>query len=404
MNAICLVFDRLHVGHLGAYGNAWMETPSLDRLASRSFLFDQMLIDSPDLERLYRSYWRGCHAMCSPRGELPPSLPSLLREAGVATALLTDEPRVARHELAVDFDELIEIDPPWQPQIARDLEHTHFGRCFVQILEWLECAKGPFLLWCHLGGLGTAWDAPLEYRQAYCEEGDPPPPPSAEAPDYVLPTGYDPDELLGVVQSYSGQVTLLDTCLGAFFEYCDSLPASEETLLTLTSARGFPLGEHRRIGACDGALFSELVHVPWLLQLPHGAGAAVRTPALMEPSDVGVTLLDSWNLGELSPVPTGRSALPLVRGEVETLRDRLGLVGSDGQRALRTPAWYLRTGEEPDLFVKPDDRWEINNVASRCRDVVEDLQEVLEQYHAAIDAGEVVQLPPLKDILRDGLE
>ena len=27
MNAICLVVDRLHAGYLGAYGNAWIDTP-----------------------------------------------------------------------------------------------------------------------------------------------------------------------------------------------------------------------------------------------------------------------------------------------------------------------------------------------------------------------------------------
>ena len=64
MNAICLVFDRLHAGYVGAYGNSWIETPSFDRLASQAFLFDRALIDSPELERLYRSYWQGWHALC----------------------------------------------------------------------------------------------------------------------------------------------------------------------------------------------------------------------------------------------------------------------------------------------------------------------------------------------------
>ena len=95
------------------------------------------------------------------------------------------------------------------------VEQTHFGRCFAEIIDWLESAQGSFLLWCHLGGLGTTWDAPLRFRQAYCEQGDPPPPEAADVPERMLPPQYDPDELLGVMQSYCGQVTLLDTCLGA---------------------------------------------------------------------------------------------------------------------------------------------------------------------------------------------
>ena len=41
MNAICLVIDRLHAGYVGAYGNTWIETPAMNRLASQSFLLDQ---------------------------------------------------------------------------------------------------------------------------------------------------------------------------------------------------------------------------------------------------------------------------------------------------------------------------------------------------------------------------
>ena len=122
----------------------------------------------PGADRFARSWsdctvrtGRGGTRCVPPPPESRPSLAALLREAGVTTALLTDEPQVARHPLAVDFDELIEIDPPWQPQTAGEIEQTHFARCFVQMIDWLEAARGPFLLWCHLGGLGTTWDAPL---------------------------------------------------------------------------------------------------------------------------------------------------------------------------------------------------------------------------------------------------
>src|SRR5512145_980248 len=105
MNTICLVIDRLHAGCLGSYGNTWVQTPAFNRLAAESFVFDQMLIDTPELERLYRSYWQGWHALCPHE---PPedrrSLIAALREAGVTTAILSDERRVIEHPLAVDFD------------------------------------------------------------------------------------------------------------------------------------------------------------------------------------------------------------------------------------------------------------------------------------------------------------
>jgi len=409
MNAVCLVFDRLHAGYVGAYGNSWINTPTLDRLAAGSLLFDRALVDSPDLDRLIRSYWQGLHAMC-PETESEsarPSLPALLGEAGVATALMTDEPRVARHRLAGDFDEVIEIEPPWRVRAASAVERTHFARCFLRLIDWLEAARGPFCLWCHFGALGTTWDAPPAFRQAYREEGDPPPPDGAVPPDRRLADGFDPDELLGVVQSYAGQVTLLDTCLGAFLDFYESLPTATETLLALTAARGFPLGEHGRVGACDGALFGELLHVPWMIQFPDDAGAAVRRPHLIEPADLWATLLDWWHVAAPAS-PTAESLLPLagdcfnVRGG-HAERDRLCILGSDGQKAIRTPAWYLREHAEPELFAKPDDRWEVNNVAARCPEVVECLRDALRQFEQTLPAGRAADLPPLADVLLRGL-
>ena len=154
MNAICLVFDRLHAGYVGAYGNSWIETPSFDRLASQAFLFDRALIDSPELARLYRSYWQGWHALCPAAPESRPSLAAQLGEAGVTTVLLTDEPQVARHPLAADFDELIEIDPPWQPQVAAAVEQTHFGRCFARDHRLAGIGPGAVSVVVSLGRLG----------------------------------------------------------------------------------------------------------------------------------------------------------------------------------------------------------------------------------------------------------
>lgn len=404
MNAICFVIDRLHAGYVGAYGNTWVDTPSLDRLASQSTVFDRALIDSPHLDRLYRSYWQGWHAMCPALPDGRPSLVALLRDAGIQTALLTDEPQVARHPLAVDFDQTIEIDPPWQTETAADVDRTHFAKCFVEIINWLGAARKPFLLWCHLGGLGSTWDAPLRFRQGYCEEGDPLPPETPEVPERMLPADCDPDELLGIRQSYAGQVLLLDACLGAMLEYLDGLPAGRETLLTLTSARGFPLGEHRRVGPCDDALFGELVQVPWMMRLPGPRDAVSRSQAMVEPADLWATLLDAWGIDDAPVSPTAISLLPIVRGQTEPTRDRLCVLGPNGRRAIRTPAWHLLTDSEPALYAKPDDRWEVNDVASRCREVAECLQDALMQYDLTLPVGRVSELPPLGDVLLHGLD
>ncbi len=400
MNVVCLVIDRLQSGYLGAYGNTWIETPHFDRLAHRSFLLENALIDSPDLERLYRSYWQGWHALCpaSPP-ESRPSLPSLLRAGGATAALLSDEPRLSRCASAADFDELIEIDPPWQPEIAGRIDETHFSRCFERMIDWLASARGPFMLWSHLGGLGTTWDAPLEFRQSYIEPGDPPPPDGADVPDRILPPDFDPDELLGISQAYAGQVSLLDACLGAFLDFFERMPFAADTLLTITSSRGFPLGEHRRVGACDDALFGELVRAPWMIRFPNEAAASQRSQALVEPSDLWATLLDWFELDDVPESPSAESVLRLVRRDEGLFRDRLCIAGRDSARAIRTPAWYLRAAELPELFAKPDDYWEVNEVSSLCGEVTECLIDALGQYEQTIAAGRIADLPVLNDVL-----
>jgi hypothetical protein len=57
----------------------------------------------------------------------------------------------------------------------------------------------------------------------------------------------------------------------------------------------------------------------------------------------------------------------------------------------------------PELYVKPDDRWEVNNVTVRCLDVVECLQDALIQYDQAVQSGRTSDLPPLSDVLLRGL-
>ncbi len=277
MNAICLVVDRLHAGYLGAGGNTWIETPAFDRLAAESFLFDQALVDTPGLEALYGSYWQGRHALLWRNAEDCPTLPGLLREAGVNTTLLTDERLLREHALAVEFDDVAAIDPPWRAGMAPDgqFEQTHLARCFVEIVDRLQRGRRPFLLWCHLGSLGAVWDAPAEFRHRYWLEGDPPPSQSADVPDRLLAEDHDPDEVLGFSQAYAGQVSLLDTCLGG-----SAGPGGA------SGGQGNAVGADRgpRISAGRAPPAGALRRGPLLGAGPRAAGAAIpRSPGRGRP-------------------------------------------------------------------------------------------------------------------------
>lgn len=397
MNAICLVLDCLHTGFLGPYGNTWIHTPAFDLLASKAFTFDFAVADSPRLGPLYESYWHVKHALYPAPARA--SFPARLREAGLTPALMTDEPLVAEHPLAGDFDQRIVIPVRRPSRPAGQLDETHFAACFAQIVDWLEQAPDGFFLWCHLGGLGTVWDAPLDDRRASMAPDDPEPFSGTEPPQRRLPADYDPDELFGIVQAYAGQVSLLDTCLGGLLSLLDRCPV----FLAVAGARGFPLGEHLRVGPCELPLYGELVHVPVFLLSPDGLGASARSPALVQPADLSATLLDVLGMRQ-TPSYWGESLIPVVRGERPAVRQCALVVGLEGELAVRTPAWYLRRAASSELFVKPDDRWEANNVANRCVDVVEQLCGLLSRTAHASSVSETLLPPQLSGILLDGLQ
>ncbi len=405
MNTICLVLDCLHTGFLGPYGNSWIDTPAFDRLASQAFTLDCALVDSPRLDRLYDSYWHVKHALAPTSGP-GASFPARVREAGLAPILMTDDGTVSAHPLAVEFDQIVAFDsasPRKGKRLAAHLEETYFASCFAQLVDWLDRAPRDFFLWCHLGSLGRIWDAPMEYRTAYSSPGDPEPYLDMTIPRRQLQPNYDPDELFGIVQAYSGQVSLLDACLAGLLGMLDDCPLGEDTALAVLGSRGFPLGEHLQVGLDALPLYGELIQTPALVRLPDGCGAAARSPELVQPADLSATLL------ELVGAPTVElngpmSLLPIIRGEADTTRECVVLAGANAEHGLRTPAWYFRRTESPELFVKPDDRWEANNVASRCAEVVEQFDVVLAQFSQATSNGYTSHTIHLPDILTRRIE
>ena len=69
-----------------------------------------------------------------------------------------------------------------------------------------------------------------------------------------------------------------------------------------------------------------------------------------------------------------------------------------GSWSVRTPAWFLQsrndTGNTKELYFKPDDRWEVNNVAERCNDIVG----AIEQLYQRAKDGKPIE--PIDSLLR----
>ncbi len=366
---------------VGAYGNSWIGTAALDELASQSFVFDQAYLARARLEQVYADLWHGdstARAQSPGKGDV--SLPRLLQAAGWHAALVTDAAQVAGQPAAHAFAEQLFVEPLAASQAATDSGETELARLFSTATQWLERPpREPFCLWLHSRGMSGAWDAPRAMRNRFAEEDDPEPPAFVQPPNQWLPDRFDPDEPLGIKHAYSGQVVLLDMCLGALLDVVTEGPLAETTAVAFISTGGFPLGEHRRIGPCDEALYNELAQLVFMLRFPEGTGRLARSQTLVQPADLPGTLLD-WLAVDRQPLAAGSasSLLGVVSGTRRALRDHLRLT-SQHDRALRTAAWHLRQplNGAVELYAKPSDRWEVNEVARLLPEVAEGMQAVL---------------------------
>lgn len=400
-NLICLWTDRLHIGYLGAYGNSWVRTPNFDALAAESVLFDRYFASSLELAPLYRAFWEGedplspepaagANRPSSPKKhgliahlwkkeKTPPArLLAELENAGYRTVFLTDDAAAAALAEGAGFSKTLLLPPA--AAMAGSLEETAFYAAMTRAAsaaERLSRSKTPFLLWIHLRGWGGVWDFPMEMREEAREDDDDPPPYDAADPPFFR-EGKEPDFDLqrAVAETYAAGVSVWDTSLGELTGRLADSGVFDKSAFFLGSLRGFPLGEHRRIGVRSeepGLLYFEEIHLP-LLYRPAGEGSeAVRTFGLCGPGDLFGALL-----GLAGSPPDRGTLLELASEETESIRPFLSVTQaghSSHRQGVVTGQWYYlrdRTGVPPkrELYLCPNDRWNVNEVADRVGDEI----------------------------------
>jgi arylsulfatase A-like enzyme len=370
----------LHLGYIGCYGNEWIETPNLDRLAAEGVVFDQHYADNPGAST--RSCGRACltgryqlpvPADADSRGEsdtMPPDFS--LENLSSAQFRLIDSGRVG-------FSDREEV-PRWE-------------QTFQAALSGLDqlAAKDRWLIWVDLPSLAPPWQVPDEFLERCFPRGaaeeEEPLTPWLDPPSGPLDTA-DATDLERLQNTYAAVVTFFDDQLGRLLEGLDELGLKEQVLVCVTSAKGLALGEHSMIGEFQPWLHDEVIHLPLLVRLPGGAEAGRRVAALTQPVDLPPTFLEALDV----PIPPGlhgQSLWPLLRGEKEQVRAYAcsgWRMGEQTEWALRTPEWAFLlpqgwpSGEphrKPQLYVKPDDRWEVNNVIQHHLELAEHLEETL---------------------------
>jgi arylsulfatase A-like enzyme len=188
---------------------------------------------------------------------------------------------------------------------------------------------------------------------------------------------------------YSGQVTQWDTWIGRIVEAVAELRRESQVLLAFTAGAGEHLGEHA--GLDSSALFEEQIHVPLIIDLPQDETLSGRRHQLTQSIDLPVTLLDWLQVGLPAGVPLdGQSLLPIIREDQPSAHEFV-YIGDQHHVGVRTTEFYVRqlldqTGLEPGemIFLKPEDRWDADNMLRQYIDPADELCQKWREFVAGI--------------------
>lgn len=303
-NILCLAIDRLNADFLGAYGNAWIETPAFDALAAQSVVFDSYFTTSQDLNALYRGFWRGespaAFDVESPIGEnSPASLFRALKEQGYRTFVVSDSERVTLHSAIEDdyCDGRFYLNARESSEPAESLEDTRFFRNFEELARFIAKLEDeaefteprPWFVWAHFSGWNDVWDFPLDARERYREDEEDPAPYAGTRPpffpredenakaktrsrgangdnaddydrniaeesaasnvDLDALAALDPDDRVqSAVEAYAGGVAVLDKTLEGFTALLAEDKLLQKTLFVVTGVRGMGTGAPSALG------------------------------------------------------------------------------------------------------------------------------------------------------------
>ncbi len=405
MKVLVVTARGLRADYLGCYGNPRVETPALDALAASGVVFDRHFADAADPAGARRAWRTGRYHFPGSPPDRDADLLAALAAAGVGTSLVVDGSRPHVGEFAEGWG-AVELVPPEgdAPPLERTIAAAR------EALERLK-SRGHWLLWLDLATPLPPWDGPADFAEHYFrdepldEEEDDEEEAVTVEPLTPLPSPplgpVDPDDdtlYLRVQGSYSGAVTYLDAGLAEL-----TRDVADDVLVLVTSDVGFALGEHGVVGPGLPWPAESTTQIPLVARLPGRAEAGWRVPALTQAVDLAPTLAALF--GVALPGAHGHDLAPLLRGEVSAVRPyAVSAVAAGGQvgRALRTPEWSFvlpaAEGEAvPRLYVRPDDRWEVNDVRQHHLELTEALERTLRDFEATTRQPGPLVVPPLPE-------
>ncbi len=382
-NAIVVMFDSLQFNYLGCYGNSWIKTPNMDRLAREGVLFENCYTEGlptvPCRRAMHTGRYTLPYAGWVPLSMEDTTIADLCWGRPIDTALIFDCPmyRLPKFGYTRAFDKVwfihgheaddyfyekdplihytpedyideksmetyVASTPPgavnaYLHEITNYLRQRQYGgekeenryvaktmTMAIQYLKQVDRNK-QFYLWIDSFDPHEPWDPPSVYNPDMPCPYDP----DYKGKDEFVPFSkpveglYTEAQLNHVRMLYAELVTLCDKYLGKLMDAIRDLGFEENTLLMMVSDHGEPMGHaehgHGIMRKCRPWPYEELSHTPMLLRVP-GIEAGQRIKAFVQSCDVAPTVCDWLGIG-VHPDMQGHSLLPLCTGEKDKVRD-----------------------------------------------------------------------------------
>ncbi len=381
--AIVAMFDSWQFNYTGCYGNTWIKTPNIDRLAREGVLFENAYGNNMPTLPVRRSMMTGRYTLhdtgWGPLRQEDITIADLCWGTGVDTAMaynslplfmdrhgfarsyartvysrgfdnfhfmadelythytvdqfLADEGFLERMRAKPDGDTLEKFVRAEMESYLRDKQYWKTNDDHTVAINLHEAIKlletmdrnHSLHLWIDTWDPHEPWDPPsvwtegmdcpydLGYKGANLWH-----PPMSPVEGL-----FTEEQLHHIRMLFAEKITLCDSYFGELCDCIHRLGLWEKTLIWLTSDHGEPLGNgehgHGIMTKCRPWPYEELVHIPLIIKAP-GLPAGKRIKAFAQDCDCAPTVLDWLGL----PIPanmTGKSLLPLCRGEVEKVRD-----------------------------------------------------------------------------------
>lgn len=407
---IVLSFDGLANLALGPYGSSWNSTPELDRLAAAGVIWDRAIVASEDLAETLTRLWTAPVEggtwvdACHKRGAIELILSRDPAGDAAETTRLAD----VANSVGIDSCTVVEVES--SADSVEDPESTILGQMFAALIDRLgspnpvaDRSDDWAVLWLHSDFLIRQWDAPrwlfpiddedeveepenpadewLESEvddsglsaQGQIAETPPPLMETVRPPACHLDAESHPDWATTWMQTYGCQIRLIDHWIGCLL---DLLAEDERNIgVAILGTSGFALGQEGWVGHRVGPIISPQIHVPVMIHTP--GMTPLRWPALES-----LERVTRWLVPQVDDVASPFAGLASPPAWADAVAAQDTLIQTTSPRAamvLTTPEWFFVRQHDgrTRMFLKPDDRDDVNDIADRCPEIVAELEDLV---------------------------